>query len=458
LSYELCAFWGEEIRRIPLSGRGEYAIGRAEGTEVRIDHPSVSRRHALLTVGERLVIRDLGSANGVVLPGRLRGSRGDETENVERLADGEAEIAVGEPVTVGVVTLVVRRSAEESSPAEGDSRDGFVIAEPAMRALYEQASRAAAAPISVLILGETGVGKEVLARTIHTKSPRAKGPFLSLNCGALAESIIEGELFGHEKGAFTGALQTRPGVFEAAAGGTVFLDEVGELPLTTQAKLLRVLEDRTVMRLGARQARPIDVRFVSATNRDLEALSASGGFRQDLYFRLNGIALLIPPLRERPSEIEPLARKFVTAACRALERGDVLGLSEPALERLLAHSWPGNVRELRNVIDRAVVLCSGSTILPEHLPPQLLRPPPRHVAAPMAAPSPSPAAGDPGFDPTEALRAQVKEMERAKIAKALAECGGNQTQAAKLLGISRRTLVTRLGELDMPRPRRPREE
>ena len=238
----------------------------------------------------------------------------------------------------------------------------------------------ARANINVLLLGETGVGKEVLARAIHAHSPRSKGPFLGINCAALAESLLESELFGSEKGAFTGAL-ARPGLFEAAGGGTVFLDEIGELPLGTQAKLLRVLEERKVTRLGSTRHASIDVRFVSATNRDVEADSRQGRLRPDLYFRLNGVALTIPPLRDRPREIDALAASFLSAACQDLERTSPPAISPAALELLRRHAWPGNIRELRNVIERAAVMCTESTILPEHLPPSLLARGSRHRAS-----------------------------------------------------------------------------
>ena len=455
MAYELCAFFGDQIRRFPLGAPGEYSIGRAEGSEIRIDHPSVSRRHALLTTGERLLVRDLGGANGTVIRDRQRQRRAGETENVRHLSNDEAELAVGDPIMLGVVTLVVRRTSE---PATGGAASGpsgnVVLVAPAMRALYEQVARVAASNISVLVLGETGVGKEVLARAIHAASARARGPLLSVNCGALTESIIESELFGHEKGAFTGALQARAGLFESAENGTVFLDEVGELPATTQTKLLRVLEDRTVMRLGSRSARPVDVRFVAATNRDLEAAANAGRFRQDLYFRLNGIALSIPPLRERRVEIDALAKNFVTAACRDLDRPRPLALAERTVDLLREYAWPGNVRELRNVIDRAVVLCEDDVIQPDHLPPHLLRPRPE---APAETDTDRPVAPA-SEDPRDALNAQMRELEKKRIVEALALCGGNQTQAAKMLGISRRTLVTRLGEFELPRPRGPRKE
>jgi transcriptional regulator with PAS, ATPase and Fis domain len=234
-----------------------------------------------------------------------------------------------------------------------------------MVALYEQAERAARSSISVLVLGETGVGKDVLANAIHRASPRSRGPFLGLNCSAISESMLEAELFGHEKGAFTGAVQARPGLFESASGGTVFLDEIGELPLATQVKLLRVLEDRRVMRVGGRKAIDVDVRFVAATNRDLESACARGAFRSDLYYRLAGLTLTIPPLRERREEIAPLARLFAERSARQLDRATPT-IPPVAVTQLESYPWPGNVRELRNAMERAVVL-AFDVILPEHL-------------------------------------------------------------------------------------------
>jgi DNA-binding NtrC family response regulator len=468
--HELCFYWANEVKRVPLPAEGTLHIGRSEGNEVRIDHPSVSRRHAVLEVGKNITIRDLGGANGTFVRD-VRGPRvAGETENLRQLSNDAIEVAIGEPIMVGVVTFVVRRTPDEPAFSELDGSAGeserFIIRDPSMRALYDQAARAARALISVLVLGETGVGKEVLARAIHARSPRASGPFMGLNCAALAESILESELFGHEKGAFTGALQTRPGLFEAADGGTVFLDEVGELPAATQAKLLRVLEDRTVTRLGARAPRAIDVRFVSATNRDLEAAVERGTFRQDLYFRLNGISLTIPPLRERQAEIEPLARSFVAGCCRGLDREGPLGITEEAMAALRAYDWPGNVRELRNVIERAVVLCTGAAITPENLPRQLVdssyrKPPSVDRLTPVhGAPRTSMASepGAPSADSTTAradsLKAEIRDLERARLVEALQRSGGNQTEAAKILGISRRTLVTRLSEFNLPRPRK----
>ena len=334
--------------------------------------------------------------------------------------------------------------AIESTTAAYTPADGVVVLDPSMRALYDQASRAAATAINVLILGENGVGKEILARAIHNLSPRAKGPFVALNCAALTESLVQAELFGHEKGAFTGALQARAGLLESAGGGTLFLDEIGELPHAMQSKLLRALEERKVMRVGARTEREIDVRFVAATNRDPELEIERGTFRQDLYFRLNGISLTIPPLRERTLEIPHLARMFLARA-RAEHAAQAKSIAGSTLALLAAYSWPGNVRELKNVIDRGAVLCQGDELLPEHLPPKLL-----DTAARTSTSAPPAREGSAPPPPAPHLTADGRQA----ILDALDRCAGNQTRAAELLGISRRTLVTRLDDFDIPRPRK----
>ena len=317
-----------------------------------------------------------------------------------------------------------------------------------MQRLRRLVERVAAGNISVLLLGETGVGKEVFAEMVHRLSPRAKGPFLRLSCAALSESLLESELFGHERGAFTGAVQTKHGHLEMAQGGTVFLDEVGEMPPSIQVKLLRVLEERRVTRVGGLKARDIDVRFIAATNRQLEAEIPAGRFRQDLYFRLNGFSLTIPPLRERQSEIEPLARAFLAQACREARRERQPELSPEALDLLRAYSWPGNVRELRNVVERAFLLCTGERITAEHLPVEKMN----ATLAAWPAPAPPPA---PASAPAErGLRGELESVEKQRILDALAACAGNQSQAAKLLGIPRNTLLARLDQYGVPRPRK----
>jgi two-component system response regulator AtoC len=437
---ELLVLAGDGLRVVDLSARSDVSLGRDSANDVPIDHPSVSRRHAILRLGCPLTVEDLGSANGTLVHDKSAAGGGAGTQKLRPLCSEAAEIAIGESVLLGAVSLVVRRR----QPA---STEGLIVADRNMRELYAQAERATGAIISVLLLGETGVGKDVLARWIHARSHRAKQPFIALNCAALSESLLESELFGYEKGAFTGATQARQGLFEAAAGGTLFLDEVGELPALMQAKLLRVIEERAVLRIGARSPRPVDVRFIAATNRDLDAEVRAGRFRQDLFYRLDGLSLTIPPLRERPGELELLAHSFVLTACRQLERPP-LALSEGALRALRSHRWPGNVRELRNVIDRAVVLCAETSIGPEHLPTALT------AAASVTEPAStsSQLARPVEMDP-QRFEAQLESLARARIVEALARCGGNQTQAAKLLGIARRTLVAQLVEFGIPRPR-----
>jgi DNA-binding NtrC family response regulator len=304
------------------------------------------------------------------------------------------------------------------------------------------------------------VGKEVIARTIHEQSPRSKARLVAINCAALSEALLESELFGHERGAFTGAVSAKIGLLEAAGGGTVFLDEAGEMPLAFQAKLLRVLDQREVFRVGSTEPRPIDVRFIAATNRDLVGEIARGRFRQDLFFRLNGITLAIPPLRERVEEIVPLARLFVAKAARQAARVPAPRISDEALALLRSYEWPGNVRELRNVIDRAVLLCMGDEIRAEHLPGEKM------VPLLPARPSRLPARSDDELEHADVPTASrlllpdspstpaAAVAERNRILAALDECAGNQTHAARLLGISRGTLIARIQQYDIRRPRK----
>lgn len=462
--FQLAVFDGDAVQVHPLPVDGRITIGRGDGNDIAINHPSVSRQHAILHAGPPLEVEDLGAANGTAVLSSRQRAQSRDTPGLRKLSRQTCEVAPGDWVTFGAVLGVIRRALPvppPSAPGEGPSSASgeIVLRDPAMQALYKSAARAAQALISVLILGETGVGKEVLAQTIHQHSPRAKGPFVGLNCTALPESLLESELFGYEKGAFTGASQPRPGLFESARGGTVFLDEVGELPPSIQVKLLRPLQERQVLRVGARAPRNVDVRFIAATNRDLEAEVARGAFRQDLFFRLGGIVLTIPPLRRRVSEIEPLARGFVAGACRQLDRHEMPLLAPETLSALERYPWPGNVRELRNVIDRAVVLCEGDTLFPEHLPSKLTDGSPRLPPASQSGMPRGPAALEhPPRDHVESLEpprlAGKDGDERRRIMAALERCAGNQTHAAALLGISRRTLITRIETHGIPRPRK----
>ncbi len=299
----------------------------------------------------------------------------------------------------------------------------YMIAEsPGMRAVLEQAARVAASNVTVLILGESGAGKEVIARFIHDASPRHAAPLVRVDCGALPENLVESELFGHEKGAFTGAEAQRKGQFEVAEGGTVFLDEIGELPLPVQPKFLNVLETGQFRRIGGSREFHTDARVIAATNRDLEDEVRNGRFREDLFYRLNVFPLRVPPLRERLDDILPLADYIL--------RNRKLRLA-PATERLLrSYDWPGNVRELRNAMERAAILANGSLVLPSDLPPQL------HKA------SETPRSGS-------VLVGDMGEIQRRAILEALEKTHGNKTQAAALLGISRRNLIYKLRDYGM---------
>jgi two-component system, NtrC family, response regulator AtoC len=350
-------------------------------------------------------------------------------------ADIEPRAALALYPTDGRSPEVLMAKACDALGGAAHDEDGPLSLDPAILQLDKLVDRLAAGTINVLLLGETGVGKEVFAEKIHRRSPRANHPLVKLNCAALAEQLLESELFGYEKGAFTGANTSKPGLLETADGGTVFLDELAELPLTLQAKLLRVLEDRAVMRVGATKTRPIDVRFVAATNKDLEAAMADGTFRKDLFFRLSAATLMIPPLRERPAEIAALAKRFITQFAKQLGR-PAPALTPVAQKVLDSYDWPGNVRELRNVIERAVLLTGDEPIGPELLPIDKIR------ATLMSD------------DASSDLRSRREAYEREVVIDALEKANGNQTVAARILGIARRTLITRIEQYGLPRPRK----
>ena len=400
----------------PLEPGKTLVIGRDEACDVTIDHPKVSRRHALVTgSGAGARVEDAGSTNRVKL--------GDRT-----LGSGEsATLTPGASFQVGPFTVVLLGMP---SPI-GESAEGraeLVVRDVRTGALTDLIGRVAASDVSVLIRGETGTGKEVLANALHQVSKRS-GPLLAINCASLNESLLESELFGHERGAFTGAVQAKPGLFEAAQGGTVFLDEIAELPASVQAKLLRAIETRQVMRLGGVKPIELDIRFLAATHRDLRDAVAEGEFRQDLYFRINGITILVVPLRDRKDTIPALAQEFlVDAAARA--RRAPPRLSPGALTSLARHDWPGNVRELKTVIERAILLTPGDEIAAKHVV--------------LDTPAPARADDKPVDD---------SGGERERIIAALDDCAGNQTRAAKQLGISRATLAHKLALFRIPRPR-----
>ncbi len=385
-------------------------VGRDASCEVRIDDDSVSRVHFVVQPGTPPIVIDRGSRNGTFV-------------GPERLASRSSKpLAAGTLLRAGRALLLVDHEPDsEDSAAMEPARVG------AMAKVMETADRVARDDITVLLTGETGVGKEVLARYIHERSPRRRGPFVPVHAAALSAALFESELFGHEKGAFTGADADRAGLFEAAHGGTIFFDEIGELPLDMQPKLLRVLEDRRVVRVGGREAMTIDVRILAATNRDLAAHAATGAFRSDLYFRLGAFPLVIPPLRERTEEVADLARSLLARA--VAERGAHATFSDSAIDRLRAHAWPGNVRELGSVVLRVLLLSEPAKRTFDA----------SDVDRAIADASPTHASTD---------------DERARIARALERHAGNQSAAAAELGIARRTLLYKLDRLGIPRPRK----
>ena len=367
------------------------------------------------------------------------------------------------------------RLATLEREAEGRTIPGFVGASPSMRELYRQIDRVAASDISVYIHGESGTGKELVARAIHDRSGRSKSPFIALNCAAIPDSLQESELFGHERGAFTGAAQRRVGCFEQVGGGTLFLDEVAELSAGAQSKLLRVLQQRTIQRVGSSQEIEVDFRLLAATHQDLAAAVREGRFREDLFYRIVVFELELPPLRDRTGDVELLARHFVSRAGKELA-GREISIAPETLAALERYEWPGNVRELQNVCQRAAVTCEGDAILPSDLPPRVCAAPlaPRPVALPVgleaaAAPAPAPLpAGGPrveglapvighlapepddlpsiGTESASSPSLTLSGMERNAIVDALRRAGGNRARVSRELGIGRTTLYRKLKE------------
>ena len=312
--------------------------------------------------------------------------------------------------------------------------ESIVGSHPSMQRLLSKVAQAAQSRATVLVFGETGTGKELIALAVHTHSKRGRGPFVRLNCGSLADTVLESELFGHEKGAFTGATGRRKGRFEQADGGTLFLDEVSEISPAVQVKLLRFLQEREFERVGSNDTIRVDVRIVAASNKDLAQLVEDGRFREDLYYRLNVVRLDVPPLRMRPSDIPMLAEHFLRRYAEENEK-PIRGLTQRAIDALLAHPWPGNVRELQNAVEQAVVLCEGDRVDVHDLP---------------IAPAPA---------QVEPLRLMIPgvtlaELERFAILRTLEACGNSPTKAAAVLGISRRTIQYRLQQWGLSRPPR----
>jgi len=391
-------------------------------------------------------IRELHAETAVVLLSAF----GSVQDAVQAMQSGAADF-LGKPFAEEQVLVAVDRALEKAALQKEnhelrlalDDRlrlDNVVGSDPRMQAIFKTVKTVADTKTTVLITGESGTGKTLLARALHSLSSRRGGPFVEVNCGALPESLLESELFGHQKGALTGAVRDKIGKFEAASGGTIFLDEIGTSSPAFQVKLLRVVQDRIVERVGDTKTIPVDVRIVLATNKDLERAVAAGEFREDLYYRINVVSIEMPPLRERPGDVPTLAEHFLRRFA-AMHGRPPMRFTRDALDLLLAATWPGNVRQLENVVERAVVLGTGDTITGADLP-ALLPGRDRRTTSAAALPVAIP-------DGPLTLRTALEAAERQIIERALARCGGNREKAAVALGINRSTLFHKLRKYEI---------
>ncbi len=423
-------------------GLREIRIGRGRDADLQLPDPSVSRQHArVYRVGNRYFLADLGSRNGTHADGNpvtqipLDDGRTFQVGpyRIHFLQCGPATSSGEEPT---VAPVPGGSAAAAPLPTPGAKRSsvpricvdapfGLVGTGPAVRKLSETVRRVGASDAAVLIEGETGSGKELVARGLHDASDRRDRPFVVVNCGAISPELIESELFGHERGAFTGATAQRRGAFEMAHNGTIFLDEIGELPYTLQPKLLRALEQKEIKRVGGNETLPADARVLAATNRNLKEEVAKKTFREDLYFRVGAITVAVPPLRDRREDIAPIARFFL-AGLAARSNRPLPALSPAAIDALATHDWPGNVRELRNAIQRAVVMADGAELCAADF--SFLRDPAK------AASDCSACAG----------LSRWEQAERANILSELGRQGGNKTRTARTLGIAKSTLFEKM--------------
>jgi DNA-binding NtrC family response regulator len=437
----------------PVSAKLVKAIAEKEGYSIELASTEKDFWRALGDDLPDLLLVDLGlpDASGLDLLGRMQEKHPDlpaivvtASDSVEHVIQAMRHGALDyltKPLDTRrlVVSLAnavrLTRQQREIRRLRADiehsySPDALVGGSPALHRIRELIRKAAPSETSVLIVGESGTGKELVARALHASSPRVRGPFIDVNSAALTETLLESELFGHEKGAFTSAISRRRGKFEQAHGGTLFFDEIGDMPLPTQAKLLRVLQERAFQRVGGEEKIAVDVRVLCATNRRLEDLVQQGGFRKDLYYRINTLVVELPALRDRASDVPELARLFLAKACRQ-EKKSVQGFSAAAMEALCRHSWPGHVRELQHAVERAVVVCDGDEILPEQLPPAVLR---GHPQAPASA-------------GREGLVEAVERLERSLILPALEQNGWVKARAARALGVTERILAYKMQNL-----------
>jgi two-component system response regulator HydG len=420
---------------------------RAEGFEVFLAEDGVAALAKVEELAPDVLVTDLRMPNmdGLELLRRAREQLPElvvilatavtDIETAVQAMHAGAEHYLAKPLQFDELVLVIRRALERRA-LEGEATelrarlrerlrfDNIVGTSPAMQEVFDVIEQVAPSKVSVLITGESGTGKELVAQAIHENSPRSRAPFVKLHCAALAETILESELFGHERGSFTGAAARREGRFKQADGGTLFLDEIGEISPAIQVKLLRFLQERTFERVGGNETLKVDVRLIAATNRDLPAEMVAGRFREDLYYRLNVVNIEMPPLRARPSDLLPLATHFLERFARDNHKA-ITGFADDAIERITTYRWPGNVRELENVIERAVVLCDGPKLTAKHLPTGV------------------------GAASRTGLRvpgSTLAEVERYVILTTLEACGGRTSQAAQMLDISVRKIQYKLHE------------
>ncbi len=400
-------------------------IGAVEGSHFRLTDDTVSRRHAeIVRTRDGMLLRDLGSTNGTFMgPVRIK------------------EVYLGDQRTFRVgktdIAFALLDEVVDIVPSDATRFEGLVGSSRRLREVFSVLDRVARTELTVLITGETGTGKELVSKAVHQRSTRGKGPFVVFDCGAVPANLVESELFGHERGAFTGAVQSRPGVFEQAHGGTIFLDELGELPIELQPTLLRVLEQREVRRVGDRHVRPVDVRVVAATNRDLRQQVKEGLFREDLYYRLAVVELELPALRDRKEDLGLLAEHLIATA--PFEHG-VRGVTPDVLALLQAYHWPGNIRELRNVLLRSLPFCDGALIDLQALPESLRQARPAAASAPSAAATElSLPEGD--LSLKEAKDQLIDAFEHQYLEDLLERCEGNLSRAARVAGVDRKTIA-----------------
>ena len=408
-------------------------IGSNKTSDIVLTDPTVSRRHAEIRRGrDGVLLRDLGSMNGTFV-GQVRAK--------------EVYLGVDTLFRVGRTEMSFTTADEviDVEPSQADHFENLVGNSVAMREVFGLLERVAPTDLTVLISGETGTGKELASRAVHTRSKRSSGPFVVFDCGAAPENLIESELFGHTRGAFTGAIDSRPGVFEMAHGGTIFLDEIGELPVELQPKLLRVLEQREVRRVGATKTKPIDVRVVAATNRNLREEVDRGRFREDLYYRLAVVEMGMPPLRERTEDLPILAHLLLE---RSTHNTSVKAIEQPVLDVFADYHWPGNVRELSNVIERALPFSDGTTISMSALPESMRASSPQPLQAAKTPSAKTPSVQTPqGADATlpfkDAKDQLINAFERQYLVDLLEKNDGNVSKAARAADMDRKS-ITRL--------------